>query len=147
MKPTVNSNSVLKTIAITATAAVLFAGSPLSSFANSIKEKHAKTASISESQIDVQYIGSDNNSFTFRVKFENTEAKKFTFIVKNDDGDVVYSKQYSDVHFLKTIYLNKDEIGGSDIHPTFAISTNKKTVERSFSIETTYSEDIMVTKL
>jgi len=147
MKSTVNSNSVLKTIAITATAAVLFAGSPLNSFANTIKEKSAKTATISESQIDVQYIGSDESSFTFKVNFENAEAKNFTFIIKNDDGDVVYSKQYSDVHFSKTIHLNKEETEGFDIHPTFAIISGKKTVERSFSIERTYSEDVMVTKL
>lgn len=149
MKSTVNSNSVLKTIAMTATAAVLFAGSPLSSFANPIKEKHVKTASTSDSQIDVQYIGSDENTFEFRVKFENTTAKKFTLIVKNDDGDVVYSKQFSDAHFVKTIHLQKDEIDAYGIHPTIAISTGKEIIGRKFSIsiEKKYSEDVMVTKL
>ena len=149
MKSTVNSNSVLRTIAATATAAVLFAGSPLSSFANTNKEKHAKTASTSESQINVQYIGSDENAFKFSVQFENTSAKKFTLIVKNDDGDVVYSQQFSDVHFSKTIVLKKDEMDAYGINPTIGINTGSEIVQRKFSISIAkkYTEDVMVTKL
>jgi uncharacterized radical SAM superfamily protein len=149
MKSTVNSNSILKTIAMTATAAVLFAGSPISSFANAGKEKQAKTTSISESQINVQYIGSDENAFKFRVQFENTEAKKFTLIVKNDDGDVVYSQQFSDVHFAKTLLLKKDEVDALGMHPTIGINTGKEIVQRKFSISIAkkYTEDVLVTKL
>jgi hypothetical protein len=147
MKSTVNSNSVLKTIAATATAAVLFAGSPLSSFANPIKEKHAKTASISEAKIDVKYLGSDENKFQFRVEFENSAAQKFTLIIKNDDGDVVYSKQFSDVHFAKTVTLVKDENDAYGIHPTFAVSVGTRFVQRSFSIERKVTKDEIVTKL
>jgi hypothetical protein len=136
MKTTKNSNSVLKTIAVTATAVLVLSGSPVSSFANSFKEKHTKSANtISESQVDVQYAGSADNTFTFKVKFENTAAQKFTLIVKNDEGDVIYSKEFSDAHFSKTIQLVKNEKESNDIHPTFAISSGGGSIERSFSID------------
>jgi hypothetical protein len=135
MKTTKNRNLVLKTFAATATAVLLFSVSPVSSFANSFKEKHTKSETIiSESQIDVQYIGSDANTFTFKVKFENSKAQKFTLIVKNDEGDIIYSKQFSDVHFSRTIEL-KNETDANDINPTFAFRVGKGSVERSFSVE------------
>ncbi len=147
MKPTTNSNSILKAIAATATAAVLFAGSPLSSFASPIKANHEKTANISESQIDIKYLGSDENKFQFRVEFENSEAKKFTLVIKNDEGDVVYSKEFNDVHFARTVAIVKDENNADSIHPTFTVSVGKRLVQRSFSIEKKVTEDVVVTKL
>jgi hypothetical protein len=147
MKPTVNSNSVLKTIAMTATAAVLFAGSPISSFANPVETKHAKTARIAESEIDIKYLGSDENTFQFRVEFENSAAQKFTLVIKNDEGDVVYIKEFNDVHFAKTVSIVKDDNTGESIHPTFAVSVGKRLVQRSFSIDRKVTENVVVTKL
>jgi hypothetical protein len=147
MKSTTNSNSVLKTIVMTATAAVLFAGSPISSFANPIKTNHSRTAGISESQIDIKYLGSDENQFQFRVELENSAAQKFVLIIKNDEGDVVYSKEFSDVHFAKNISILKDENNAESIHPTFTVSIGKRLVQRSFSIERKVTEDVVVTKL
>jgi len=147
MKSTTNSNSVLKTIAITATAAVLFAGSPISSSANPIKTNHSKTARISESQIDIKYLGSDESQFQFRVEFENSAAEKFVLVIRNDEGDVVYSKEFNDVHFAKTVSILKDENNAGSIHPTFSVTVGKRLVQRSFSIERKVTEDVVVTKL
>ncbi|HXB44586.1 MAG TPA: hypothetical protein VNV85_11035 [Puia sp.] len=146
MKPSTNSNSVLKTIAISAAAAVLFASSPIGSFANPIRSNHTKTASISESQIDIKYLGSDNDQFQFRVEFDNTTGQKFTLVIKNDEGDVVYSKEFKDVHFAKTVSILKNEDNAESIHPTFAVSVGKRLVQRSFSIERKVTEDVVVTK-
>jgi hypothetical protein len=136
MKTTRKSNSVVKTIAVTAAAVLLFSVSPVNSFANTGKEKHSKSENtISESQIDVQYVGVNENTFTFKVKFENSTAQKFTLIIKNDEGDVIFSKQYNDVHFSRTINLVKTETDTNDINPTFAVRMGKGFVERSFSVE------------
>jgi hypothetical protein len=136
MKTTRKSNPVLRTIAVTAAVALLFSASPLSSFANTKKEKHSKAENtIPASQIDVQYEGSVENTFTFKVKFENSAAQKFTLIIKNDEGDIIYSKEFSDVHFSKTIELVKNEKDTYDINPTFAVYMGKGSVQRSFSVE------------
>jgi len=145
MKSTVNnSNSVLKTIAVAATAAVLFAGSPISSFANTVSEKNKTVSFGPESAVNVQYIGADEKMYEFKVEFENPTAQKFTLIVKNDDGVVIYSKEYNDVHFAKTIHLMKDGTEGQNIYPTIAISVGSRLVQRSFSIEKKVVDDVTV---
>ena len=148
MKSTVkNSNSVLKTIAVAVTAAVLFASSPISSFANTVTEKNKTVNYGPETAVNVQYIGADEKMFEFKVEFENPTAQRFTLIVKNDEGVVIYSKDYNDVHFAKTIRLMKEGTDELGVKPTFEISTGTKVIQRSFSIEKKVVESTVVTKL
>jgi hypothetical protein len=147
MKSTVNNNAILKSIATAATAAVLFAGSPISSFATPVNDRHKNSKSIPESSVKVQYIGSNEKMFEFKIEFENPTAQKFTMIIKNDDGDVLYSKEYSDVHFAKTIQLLKEGIETENIHPTFVISAGTRLIQRSFAIEKKVTENVTATKL
>jgi hypothetical protein len=145
MKSTVKNNSILKAIAITATTAVLLATNPIGSFANPVHAKK-EIVKIPESQIDVQFVGITENRFNFKIEFENPSAQKFTLTVKNDDGEVVYSKEFNDAHFSRTITLvNDNESFG--IHPTFAVSVGNRLVQRSFSIERKITQDVVVTKL
>ena len=134
---------------ITSAAAVLLvAGIPAIKFANTIKEKHTKAASsVYESKIDVQYIGSNENSFTFNVKFENTTAQPCILSVKDSKGKVLYSKRFNDVHFSDSIQIVKEDDLIYWIHPTFEIKVGKGDVERSFSIEKQFADSVIVTKL
>ncbi|HTS44699.1 MAG TPA: hypothetical protein VMH01_09900 [Puia sp.] len=125
-----------------ATAILLIAGNPVNSFAGPIMEK--KISPLSEDQVNVQYAGSDETSFIFHVNFDNPAAQKFSLVIKNDDGIVVYENQFSDVHFNKTVRVIKE---GTDIHPTFIIRTANREIKRSFSVNTKYTEDVEVTKL
>jgi hypothetical protein len=135
-------NSISRVFATVAASAALFLSNPSISGASPVKGKN-KTI-ITESQVSVQYIGFNESSLIFRVQFENTDAKKFYLIIKNDAGDVVYESQFSDVHFSKAIHLPKVD---GEIHPTFVIRTANSSVERSFSISRKYTENVEVTKL
>ena len=147
MKSTVkNSNPVLKTIAVAATAAVLFAANPLSSFASGHTEKNSTVKFGPESAVSVLYVGSDEQMFEFKVNFENPTTQKFALIIKNDDGEVIYSKEYNDAHFEKTIRLMRESNEMESIHPTIAISVGTKLVQRSFSIEKKPAGNISVTR-
>jgi hypothetical protein len=142
MKREFVSNHVLKAIAGTATLVLLILGNPLASHAANgpVKEKIGR---ISDNQVSAQFLGADQESYVFRVEFENPEAQKFSFIIKNDDDVTVYEGQFSDVHFSKTVRLPKDEVV---LHPTFIIHTSKGDVKRSFSVNRTVSESLVVTK-
>jgi hypothetical protein len=118
----------------------------VSSFANTIAEKNKTVIDGPETSVNVQYIGSDEKMYEFNVKFENPTAQNFTLIIKNDDGDVIYSKEYNEVHFDKTIQLMKEGMENVNIYPTFAISVGKKLVQRSFSIERELAEKVTVSK-
>ena len=143
MKPQFVSNHVLKAISVSAIVTGLLIANPFSTHAaGPVKEK--KISTISENQVSVQYSGSDENSFVFRVQFENPSAQKFSLMILNDEGVVVFEKEFSDIHFAKNVRLPKES---GDIHPTFIIRAGKREVKRSFSVNRITTENIEVTKL
>lgn len=136
------STRVVKAFSTVAAAVVLFVSNPLTSLAN---EGHPNKAGLTDAQVNVQYVGTKDDNVVFRVEFENPTTEKFWLIIKNDAGEVVYHKQFSDAHFSKAVYFQKDE---ADIHPSFVIrDSNNNEVVRQFSVNTTVVENTVVTKL
>lgn len=124
-------------------AAVLIVAVPSFSNANGI-DNHKKSSSLIEKQVTVNYVGATENNLVFRVEFENPTAQKFLLIIKNDAGEVVYQKQFSDVNFVKSVYIPKEE---TDITPTFIIRNGNDEVVRQFSVNRTVVENTVVTRL
>jgi hypothetical protein len=124
-------------------AVVMLIASPFNSKANDNKEK---VSPIANGQASVQYTGTNENSVVFRVQFRNPTAKKFSFTIKNHAGDILYSGQYSDVNFSKTVHLLKED---DEMIPTFIISAGNQTIENRFIINsnTATTEDVVVTRL
>jgi len=140
MNVKMNSTRVVRAFSAAIVALVLFISSPLTSLANDGVKKIVLT----DEQVSVQYVGINNDCVVFRVKFENPTAEKFWLIIKNDAGDVIYRKQYSDAHFAKSISLRKEE---SDIHPSFVISNGGSEIVRQFSVTSTVTENTIITEL
>ena len=109
-------------------------------FANGGENKKAAT----EAQVSVKYQGTTGNALSFKVEFDNPTGEKFSLIIKNDNGDVVYHGQYSDAHFSKNIFF---ENADTDIHPTFIIRTANSEVVRQFQVSKTVTENTTVTLL
>ena len=130
-------SNFVKTLTAAAVAVVFFASS---AFAN----EGGRKAGLTDEQVNVQYVGATQNQVAFRVEFENPTAEKFWLIIKNDAGDVVYRKQFNDVHFSKSVFVLRDE---ADIRPTFVIRNNSGEVTRQFSVTSTVVENTVVTKL
>ncbi len=138
------STRLVKGIAVALTAVVVLVSNPLASRANGGGINSKKT-SLTEEQVSVKYQGTNDNNIIFKVQFENPTAEKFWLIIKNDNGDVVYHQQFSDVHFAKTVFFQNTE---SQIQPTFVIrSSNNSEVVRSFQVSKTLTENTVVTKL
>lgn len=135
------SNRVVKALAVVAVAVVALVSNPTTTLANNGGDKKI---TLNDEQVNVQYLGSNESAVQFRVEFENPTAAKFWLIIKNDAGDVLYRKQFSDVHFNKTVSFQKDE---TDIHPTFVIRGGDNEVVRQFSVSRTYTENTVVTKM
>ena len=134
------STRVVKAITVAVAAIVLFVSNPLTSQANGGK----KTAILNDEQVNVTYVGTNDNSVVFRVELENPTAAKFWLIIKNDNGEVVYRKQFSDAHFVKSVYFQKEE---ADIHPTFVIRNGENEIVRQFAVNRTVTENTVVTRL
>ena len=137
------SSLVAKVFAVAVLAIALFLSNPLSSFAGGVNDK--KPSNLTEERVSIKYVGSNDYNVIFHVEFENPTAEKFWLIIKNDVGDVVYHKQFTDTHFSKSVFFPKDEVG--DIQPTFVIRNSKDEVVRQFSVSRTMTENTVVTKL
>jgi len=137
-----NLNSrVVKAIYVATVAAVFFISNPLTSLANGGRNDKAK---LSEEQVTVQYVGTDDQHVVFHVDFQNPTAEKFWLIIRNDAGDVVYRKQFSDAHFSKSIYFENEQ---AEIRPTFIIRNSSNEIVRQFAVTKTVTERTVVTKL
>jgi hypothetical protein len=134
------STRVVKALSVAAVALVFFVSNPLNSLANGGDKK----INLTEAQVSVQYVGTNNDFVQFRVEFANPAAAKFWLIIKNDAGDVIYRKQFSDTHFAKTVSLQKEE---SDMHPTFIIRNGDSEVVRQFAVTSTITENTVITEL
>ena len=134
---------VSKIVSASLVAIALFFVTPFSSHANNDK---GKVTAISEDQLSVQYTGSNENSVMFRVKFQNTTAQKFSLIIKNDVGDVVYQDQFNTADFNKAVHILKD---GEFNKASFIIRVGNQQIEQRFVINrnTEVVENVVVTKL
>ena len=100
----------------------------------------------SANQATVQFAGSADNALFFNVKVANTNGDKFTITVSDNDGDVLYSQEFSEKGFDKKFKLLKsDDISRYN----FKISSNNKDIEQSFSVSasTKVVDDVKITKL
>ena len=104
-----------------------------------------KASSVTEEQVSVKYQGTTENNIIFKVEFENPTSEKFSLIIKNDNGDVVYHAQFSDAHFSKSVFFQNTD---AQIHPTFIIRTgNNNEIVRQFAVNRTLTESTVVTRL
>ena len=137
------STRVVKAISVAVAAVVILVSNPFTSQANGGGNNNKK-ASLTEEQVSVKYLGTNDNSVVFKVEFENPTAEKFWLIIRNDAGDVVYHQQFSDVHFSKSVFFENTD---SEIHPTFVIRNGNNEIVRQFAVNRTLTENTVVTKL
>ena len=134
------NTKVVKAIAVALTSIVLLSN-PFTSKANGGNGK----TSLTEEQVSVKYQGTSDNNIIFKVEFDNPTAEKFSLIIKNDNGDVVYHQQFTDAHFAKSVFFQNTD---SEIRPTFIIrSANNNEIVRQFSVNKTLTENTVVTRL
>ncbi|HWK07351.1 MAG TPA: hypothetical protein VNS58_27150 [Puia sp.] len=135
------STRVVKALSVAAVAVVLLVSNPLTSLANG---GNNKKITLNDDQISVSFVGTNNDYVVFRIAFENPTVEKFWLIVKNDAGDVIYRKQFSDAHFAKSVSLQKED---ADMHPTFIIRNGNSEVSRQFAVTRTITENTVITEL
>lgn len=94
----------------------------------------------------VKYLGTEDGDVWFSVNYANPAGEKFTLIVKNEEGDVLYEGSFNNQQFSKKIKLVLDE---QDAFPTFVIKTASQQYAQTFQVsaDTRMVEHVVVTKL
>lgn len=95
-----------------------------------------------EKAADVKYLGAEEHSLVFNVKYENAKANRFVVTIKDQDGVTIFQNAFTDTKFDKKFVLPKTEAG----KVVFIISDRKNSYSESFEIstQTRVIEDVVV---
>jgi hypothetical protein len=85
-------------------------------------------------QSNVEFAGNTDNTFLFDVKVVNPDGDTFTLEVQDDNGEVLFSKNYTETNLVKKVKLLNEEITA---HYNFIIRTNNKEPEQTFVVSIT----------
>lgn len=123
--------------------AALLACAPTQTKANAI---HTIEIISNENTATVQFTGSTDNAYLLNVNVTNPKKDKFTLVISNEDGQVLYSQDYTDSSFKKQIKILKTD---DNNRYSISIRSSNKDLENTFSISTVTKtiDDVVVTKL
>ena len=98
------------------------------------------------SEAKITYVGSQSNLLTFNIDYANVEETPFTLELTDDDGKLLFQKQYTAKSFNKNLLLKNM---GEMVKINFTIKSGKKVINQMFSIDTHSKlvENVVVTKL
>jgi hypothetical protein len=128
-------------------AAILVSGAVLVAAPSFAKvSRNIEILSTSTAKSSVQFAGTSDDAMLFDVKLDNANGDKFTITVSTKDGDVLFSKDFSDKNFAKKFKLLKsDDISSYN----FKITSANKELEQTFVVDATVKtiDNVVVTKL
>jgi hypothetical protein len=109
------------------------------SFATDSPNKSTTTAKT----FDVKYMYSVEDGFVFNVKYDNLSAGYFDLLIKDETGETLYQRSFSDKTFSKKFQLSK-----SLIKAVFIIRP-QQAAEQSFEVmvQSRVTEDVVVSRL
>jgi hypothetical protein len=96
---------------------------------------------------NIEITGTSNDAVTFKVHIVNVKGDNFTLTIKNENGDVLFSKTFNDADFQKQFKVLKNENDNSRFY--FTITSDNKNLEDSYVISTTLRtvNDVVINKL
>lgn len=102
---------------------------------------------LSGENTNIQFEGSTSDALLFKVHINNEKGDNFTITVKNNNGDILFTKSFSDVNFQKQFKVLKGDQDGN--HYYFTITSSNKNLEDSYEISTVSHvvEDVAINKL
>ena len=102
---------------------------------------------LSGGNTNVQLAESTNEALVFKVNVVNAKGDDFTLTIKNENGDVLFSKSFNDADFHKQFKVLKGEQDNARYY--FTITSNNKNLEDSYVISTTLRtvNDVAINKL
>jgi hypothetical protein len=82
----------------------------------------------------IVYEGKNNNLLVFDIQYTNPDSSNFAMELTDENGEVLFLKNYSDANFNRKIYIDK---GPADCKINFLIRGKKINYKETFSLQTT----------
>ena len=129
------------------TAVFLSASLLLTSFYSNAAVSKENIEIISGEKTNIHFAGSTTDALMFKVNINNEKGDDFTVTIKNNAGDVLFSKSFNDVNFNKSFKLLKGENDSERYY--FTITSTNKNLEDTYVVTTSARtvEDVAVNKL
>ncbi len=138
-------NNIAKRIVVANTLAVALFFS-LQAKANTIVTKTSENIVLDSSsayKLDLVYVGNSTEGLEFDVRYNNLNGKYFSFVIKDDNGDILFEQSYNNKAFYKKVQL--PEVG--DVKAlTFSILNEKNKIvqTKEVKISTNLVQDVLV---
>ncbi|MBV9963881.1 MAG: hypothetical protein JO072_16680 [Parafilimonas sp.] len=102
---------------------------------------------ISGENTSIQFSGSTTDALLFKVHINNEKGDNFTLTIKNNNGDVLFTKSFNDLNFQKQFKVLKGDQDGGRYY--FTITSNNKAIEDTYEISAASHlvEDVAINKL
>jgi hypothetical protein len=129
------------------TAIFLSAAVLLTSVSVKAANNNANIELISGENSNIQFAGSTSEALLFKVHIKNEKGDNFTVTIKNNNGDVLFTKAFNDVNFQKEFKVLKGDQDGERYY--FTITSANKGLEESYAISTASHvvDDVVINKL
>ena len=128
-------------------AALLSTSILLSSFTAGAAVHPSNIEILSGDKSSVQFAGSTGDALLFKVNINNEKSDAFTVTIKNENGDLLFSKSFSEANFQKQFKLLKGEQDGDRYY--LSITSDNKNLEETYviSASTRMVDDVEINKL
>ena len=131
MKKTGLNNIARKFFAGSILATVLFLTAQNKVFANTEVKNTIQTEKGLAEKASVKYVGSSDENLLFHVNYNNVNAKAFSIVVTDENGEAIYTTVVNEKNFDKTFALPKS----LDLNKiSFTIKSNEGVYHQSFSL-------------
>lgn len=138
-----NNNTVISKIKFATTALFFAALFSTGSHAKAADNNTPVKETASAKNFNVKYVGAAEEGYIFSVKYDNLSAASFDLIIKDETGETLYQRSFSDKNFSKKFQLDK-----SLIKAVFVIRSNNATEQSlEVAIQSHTTEDVVISRL
>lgn len=98
-------------------------------------------------EVTVKYLGTIDNQPVVRIEFDNLENASCYLMIKDEDGNILYSDNFRDQKFGKSFQLQRPDLDKARY--SFVLTSSKQKITQSFEVSTNVRtiQDVVVTKL
>jgi hypothetical protein len=138
-----NNNTFVSKVKTAALSLVFAASLSSVSFAKGTTNNAPVKETSNAKTFNVNYIGAVEDGYIFNIKYDNLTSNDFDLAIKDETGEIIYQRSFSDKNFNRKFQLSKSLIKAVFIlRPAHA---NEQSVEVAIQSRTT--EDVVISRM
>jgi hypothetical protein len=136
------NNSVVKKILTSVAIVCVLIVSAIPSYAYTDEKKSEIV-----SPVEVKYLGQLNAQPVFQVNINNAKGEDLYMVLKDGDGNSLYSEKFNHKTFSRKFQFAKDDTGEMKVTMSLVSKSEKRSQEFEINKVVHVVEDVVVTKL